>query len=332
MKKIITAVCALSVVLSLCGCSKSESNDSSETSSKPEASVVTEEQTIEKEEISSATVKIAELPTSSSTKIPKAKINDKRIPKSNVSEIIRISSANTGIELTVPGSLNIYNGEEKSAGNMIIPEFIPTAAEPVLVSDANGNNINFFAAAAISDEEFKSLEQADVENVFLSGTEGVFESVEVIRYERATYGGYNGIRMDVRSVLSGVEMTQTIIMVNAVKENTAKGYAYTITYTDVTGNMQEAFEESIKTIGFDGITNMYLQYNTPEECAEGQKNGEYKKYDRDAAVKNHLEKKGLDRDTIDKIMDVREQAAEDAENNTRTTLSYEEMREKYLGE
>lgn len=269
----------------------------------------------------------------------------------------------TGLKIHAPAGIGIYKNLFYEEGNSLAPDKIPTSAEPFIISDENGNSMNFFASAGQNYYDFKILDENDVKQVFLSDIDKFVDGSEVLSYETGTYGEYSGIKMEVKSLLNGLELNQTIIVINAVDQNSNKGYLYTITYTDMTGDMKEAINESIASIKFSNVQNIAENYSTPELCAEAQEDGTFNakssgiiistaktpaytkpsfnqnpavtrkreslRIDRDKYFKDILIEDGMDEESADEYLN---RSKKPRERNTRTTLSQEEMRKKYLGE
>lgn len=254
----------------------------------------------------------------------------------------------TGLNLHAPAGICIYNGDVYEERKIMMPEKIPTVSDLFIISDESGNNMNFFASASKTNrKDFENLKQKDVEKSFLDGAKNALEDAKVISYETDNYDGYPGIKMIVTSKMAGVDIEQTIIMINAVDLNDV-GYSYTITYTDVSGGtLRDAIEESISTINFVNVSNLASQYSTPEELAEYQATKTNRNInntpavttknipaptvtavEKDASFKDFLEEAGVVDEEYNEIMDM----LENKDENTRTTLSKEEMRKKYLGE
>lgn len=182
----------------------------------------------------------------------------------------------TGIYLYAPKGMNIHNDKTIDNHTVILANSIPTSSEPVLISDENGSNMNLFASAGQDYDEFAGLEQSDVEKTFLEGVRDAFDKCEIVSFEKGVYDGYQGIKMVTYSEMQGLSFKQTILMINVVKQG-SDGYTYTITYTDMTGNNDEAIETSISTIVFADIENLAKEYPVPEDLAEIQKEEAEKK-------------------------------------------------------
>lgn len=270
LKRILIAVMAVSSLL-LYGCEDESTSKKENTKADTITSVSTESASHDPEK----KLTLPSAPTMNSNKIKPAKVNN------DGSKISGTMIA--GIHMTAPEGINLYDNEQSI---IITPEFIPTSAEPLIVTDSKGNNMNFFASAGTDYETFNKLRREDMEETFLAGVASVFDSVEITSYTTGVYSGYNGIRIDTNGILNGSPVSQTILMINAVKENTANGYCYTITYTDITGDMQDAIEKSVSTIDISGVNRLYAKYSTPEECAEAQKTGQFQMFDGESLRKN----------------------------------------------
>lgn len=338
IKKALICICAAVFAFSLYGCSDDGESGQESKSSSLTAKAEIEAPTINKKPAA----------------IPKVKTNDDYVDLvTGYPGVYIANGVNTGINLHAPAGICIYNGEVYEERTSLMPEKIPTAAEPFLISDENGNNMNINVMAGQDYDEFRKLKQSDVEDTFVKGMEAIVDKTEIMSFETGTYDGHSGIKMIVNTTLKGVSMEQTIVMVNAVNSSNNKGYVYTITYTDVTGEMKDKIDESISTIDFLNVSTIAEKYSTPEECAKAQEDGIFESSSSAVVPKSGIPKfettkpanvpkvtikridrrqtlidAGIDEDTVDEILEKTEKKPE----NTKTTLSQEEIRKKYLGE
>lgn len=267
IKRMFIAVLAVISVLPLYGCS----DDSKEISENVNASSTAAE-------FSSSEDSEFQVPTKSFDNSPKFDVEEGKLTFFNGNEYgNRIDTIHTaGIYLNAPKGMNIYNGNTIDQHTIIIPSSIPTVSEPILVTDENGNNMNFFVSVGQDYNEFAELEQSDVEATFLEGVKDAFDKCEIVSFEKGIYDDYQGIKMAVNSKMQGFSFKQTIILINAVKQD-SNGYMYTITYTDMTGDNDEAIETSISTIVFADPSRIVKEYPDPEDLAKVQKEEAEKK-------------------------------------------------------
>lgn len=197
-----------------------------------------------------------------------------------------LNGSYTGVMMDLPEGIKIYNDEESL---FITPEVIPTSLEPLIVSDGKGNNVNIIAMDKAGEEEFASMGRGDIESMLTEQLGNVFDSFEFIDYSAGSYDGFSGIRIDMKTELSGIKMLQTVILVNAV--NDGAGCSYVITYTDINGDMQDEIEKSISTLSFSN-ENLFYEYDTPTELAKAQKDGTF---DKNAALRDKIKEPLNDR-------------------------------------
>ncbi len=176
----------------------------------------------------------------------------------------------TGFSMYTPYGMNNHNGNVLDDHSAIVLSSIPTASDSVMVMADDGSNINIFAAKGEDASEFKKLKQKDVEETFLSTVDGVFDKCEISSFEQGEYDGYPGIKMIVNSEMNGLSFKQTIYMIDAVDDD-SNGFAYTITYTDMTGEYDVAVNNSIESLNFDAPEELAKQEADPDKLAEIQK-------------------------------------------------------------
>lgn len=167
------------------------------------------------------------------------------------------NEAVTGITFQAPEGLLYSMTEEFEPGDTLAPDAIPTSGNPVLLMDTLGNNVNYFAGTAEDDQTFRTATQQEVEDTLFAGAEAYYDSFEITEYQTMEIDGYAAIQVKVDAVFNGSAMTQTMVLINAVNENTSDGYAYTITYTDMTQSMDTAIADSIATISLGDVGALY---------------------------------------------------------------------------
>lgn len=258
LKRITAFLLAVTAAASLYGCGSRNSEQKAESSTVSQAEA---QNSAENEETE------FQPPVKSTENMPDAKSLNK---KSRNSGHMIDGRKFTGFSMNIPDEMNNHNDNVLEAHSAVILSSIPTASDSVMVMADDGSNVNVFAAKGEDADEFKKLKQKDIEKTFLSTVDGFFDKCEISSFEHGEYDGYPGIKMIVNSEISGSSFKQTIYMIDAVDDD-SNGFAYTITYTDMTGEYDDAVNDSINSLKFDAPEELAKKEPDPDKLAEIQK-------------------------------------------------------------
>ena len=151
IKNLFAVSAALAICISFTACSENNSSKKNKTSSAAESN----------NEMS------AEIPAKI-TVSPKSKLTEREYKGYYIANGIT-----TGINLHAPEGLTVTDCEtfENSDGTFTcMPECVPTASKPFVISDESGkDNMNFFASAGPGQEEFKKITKESYEEEYVKG-------------------------------------------------------------------------------------------------------------------------------------------------------------------
>ena len=161
IKNLFAVSAALAICISFTACSENNSSKKNKTSSAAESN----------NEMS------AEIPAKI-TVSPKSKLTEREYKGYYIANGIT-----TGINLHAPEGLTVTDCEtfENSDGTFTcMPECVPTASKPFVISDESGkDNMNFFASAGPGQEEFKKITKESYEEEYVKGVSDYFTDVEI---------------------------------------------------------------------------------------------------------------------------------------------------------
>ena len=222
--------------------------------------------------------------TSSAAEIP-AKITVS--PKSKLTEreykgYYIANGITTGINLHAPEGLTVTDCEtfENSDGTFTcMPECVPTASKPFVISDESGkDNMNFFASAGPGQEEFKKITKESYEEEYVKGVSDYFTDVEIKDFESFEIENYPALKAVIKAEYNGETFEQTQVILDVAEYGCQSGYMYTITYTDYSGTLKEKIQDSIDSIDECNSLNIWRAYKNPEDAAAAKENGTYTIY------------------------------------------------------
>lgn len=222
--------------------------------------------------------------TSSAAEIP-AKITVS--PKSKLTEreykgYYIANGITTGINLHAPEGLTVTDCEtfENSDGTFTcMPECVPTASKPFVISDESGkDNMNFFASAGPGQEEFKKITKESYKEEYVKGVSDYFTDVEIKDFESFEIENYPALKAVIKAEYNGETFEQTQVILDVAEYGCQSGYMYTITYTDYSGTLKEKIQDSIDSIDECNSLNIWRAYKNPEDAAAAKENGTYTIY------------------------------------------------------
>lgn len=263
IKKLFAVSAALTICISLSACSKNNSSKKSETSS------------------------AAENNTEMSQEIPaKATVSPKIKSNQTEREHDGFYIANgiiTGINIYAPEGLTDISTSgvktEKLGENTLMPECVPTATEPFVISDENSkDNMNFFASAGPGQEEFKKITKESYEEQYVKGVSEYFTDIEITDFETFEIENYPAIKAVLKAKYNGEAFEQTQVILDIAEFGCQSGYMYTITYTDYSGNLKDKIQDSIDSIDECNALNLWRAYKNPNDAASAKKNGTFTIY------------------------------------------------------
>ena len=188
----------------------------------------------------------------------------------------------TGINLHAPEGLTVTDCEtfENSDGTFTcMPECVPTASKPFVISDESGkDNMNFFASAGPGQEEFKKITKESYEEEYVKGVSDYFTDVEIKDFESFEIENYPALKAVIKAEYNGETFEQTQVILDVAEYGCQSGYMYTITYTDYSGTLKEKIQDSIDSIDECNSLNIWRAYKNPEDAAAAKENGTYTIY------------------------------------------------------
>ena len=250
----------LSICISFTSCSENNSSKKNKTSSAAESN----------NEMS------AEIPAKI-TVSPKSKLTEREYKGYYIANGIT-----TGINLHAPEGLTVTDCEtfENSDGTFTcMPECVPTASKPFVISDESGkDNMNFFASAGPGQEEFKKITKESYEEEYVKGVSDYFTDVEIKDFESFEIENYPALKAVIKAEYNGETFEQTQVILDVAEYGCQSGYMYTITYTDYSGTLKEKIQDSIDSIDECNSLNIWRAYKNPEDAAAAKENGTYTIY------------------------------------------------------
>ena len=260
IKNLFAVSAALAICISFTACSENNSSKKSKTSSAAESN----------NEMS------AEIPAKI-TVSPKSKLTEREYKGYYIANGIT-----TGINLHAPEGLTVTDCEtfENSDGTFTcMPECVPTASKPFVISDESGkDNMNFFASAGPGQEEFKKITKESYEEEYVKGVSDYFTDVEIKDFESFEIENYPALKAVIKAEYNGETFEQTQVILDVAEYGCQSGYMYTITYTDYSGTLKEKIQDSIDSIDECNSLNIWRAYKNPEDAAAAKENGTYTIY------------------------------------------------------
>lgn len=260
MKKLFAASAAFVICLGLSACNENKSSKESEASSEAGSN----------DETSIA------IPAKI-TVSPKSKLTEREYKGYYIANGIT-----TGINLHAPEGLTVTDCEtfENSDGTFTcMPECVPTASKPFVISDESGkDNMNFFASAGPGQEEFKKITKESYEEEYVKGVSDYFTDVEIKDFESFEIENYPALKAVIKAEYNGETFEQTQVILDVAEYGCQSGYMYTITYTDYSGTLKEKIQDSIDSIDECNSLNIWRAYKNPEDAAAAKENGTYTIY------------------------------------------------------
>lgn len=260
IKNLFAVSAALAICISFTACSENNSSKKNKTSSAAESN----------NEMS------AEIPAKI-TVSPKSKLTEREYKGYYIANGIT-----TGINLHAPEGLTVTDCEtfENSNGTFTcMPECVPTASKPFVISDESGkDNMNFFASAGPGQEEFKKITKESYEEEYVKGVSDYFTDVEIKDFESFEIENYPALKAVIKAEYNGETFEQTQVILDVAEYGCQSGYMYTITYTDYSGTLKEKIQDSIDSIDECNSLNIWRAYKNPEDAAAAKENGTYTIY------------------------------------------------------
>ena len=260
IKNLFAVSAALAICISFTACSENNSSKKNKTSSAAESN----------NEMS------AEIPAKI-TVSPKSKLTEREYKGYYIANGIT-----TGINLHAPEGLTVTDCEtfENSDGTFTcMPECVPTASKPFVISDESGkDNMNFFASAGPGQEEFKKITKELYEEEYVKGVSDYFTDVEIKDFESFEIENYPALKAVIKAEYNGETFEQTQVILDVAEYGCQSGYMYTITYTDYSGTLKENIQDSIDSIDECNSLNIWRAYKNPEDAAAAKENGTYTIY------------------------------------------------------
>lgn len=260
IKNLFAVSAALAICISFTACSENNSSKKNKTSSAAESN----------NEMS------AEIPAKI-TVSPKSKLTEREYKGYYIANGIT-----TGINLHAPEGLTVTDCEtfENSDGTFTcMPECVPTASKPFVISDESGkDNMNFFASAGPGQEEFKKITKESYEEEYIKGVSDYFTDVKIKDFESFEIENYPALKAVIKAEYNGETFEQTQVILDVAEYGCQSGYMYTITYTDYSGTLKEKIQDSIDSIDECNSLNIWRAYKNPEDAAAAKENGTYTIY------------------------------------------------------
>lgn len=260
IKNLFAVSAALAICISFTACSENNSSKKNKTSSAAESN----------NEMS------AEIPAKI-TVSPKSKLTEREYKGYYIANGIT-----TGINLHAPEGLTVTDCEtfENSDGTFTcMPECVPTASKPFVISDESGkDNMNFFVSAGPGQEEFKKITKESYEEEYVKGVSDYFTDVEIKDFESFEIENYPALKAVIKAEYNGETFEQTQVILDVAEYGCQSGYMYTITYTDYSGTLKENIQDSIDSIDECNSLNIWRAYKNPEDAAAAKENGTYTIY------------------------------------------------------
>lgn len=260
IKNLFAVSAALAICISFTACSENNSSKKNKTSSAAESN----------NEMS------AEIPAKI-TVSPKSKLTEREYKGYYIANGIT-----TGINLHAPEGLTVTDCEtfENSDGTFTcMPECVPTASKPFVISNESGkDNMNFFASAGPGQEEFKKITKESYEEEYVKGVSDYFTDVEIKDFESFEIENYPALKAVIKAEYNGETFEQTQVILDVAEYGCQSGYMYTITYTDYSGTLKEKIQDSIDSIDECNSLNIWRAYKNPEDAAAAKENGTYTIY------------------------------------------------------
>ena len=260
IKNLFAVSAALAICISFTACSENNSSKKNKTSSAAESN----------NEMS------AEIPAKI-TVSPKSKLTEREYKGYYIANGIT-----TGNNLHAPEGLTVTDCEtfENSDGTFTcMPECVPTASKPFVISDESGkDNMNFFASAGPGQEEFKKITKESYEEEYVKGVSDYFTDVEIKDFESFEIENYPALKAVIKAEYNGETFEQTQVILDVAEYGCQSGYMYTITYTDYSGTLKEKIQDSIDSIDECNSLNIWRAYKNPEDAAAAKENGTYTIY------------------------------------------------------
>lgn len=260
IKNLFAVSAALAICISFTACSENNSSKKNKTSSAAESN----------NEMS------AEIPAKI-TVSPKSKLTEREYKGYYIANGIT-----TGINLHAPEGLTVTDCEtfENSDGTFTcMPECVPTASKPFVISDESGkDNMNFFASAGPGQEEFKKITKESYEEEYVKGVSDYFTDVEIKDFESFEIENYPALKAVIKAEYNGETFEQTQVILDVAEYGCQSGYMYTSTYTDYSGTLKEKIQDSIDSIDECNSLNIWRAYKNPEDAAAAKENGTYTIY------------------------------------------------------
>ena len=260
IKNLFAVSAALAICISFTACSENNSSKKNKTSSAAESN----------NEMS------AEIPAKI-TVSPKSKLTEREYKGYYIANGIT-----TGINLHAPEGLTVTDCEtfENSDGTFTcMPECVPTASKPFVISYESGkDNMNFFASAGPGQEEFKKITKESYEEEYIKGVSDYFTDVEIKDFESFEIENYPALKAVIKAEYNGETFEQTQVILDVAEYGCQSGYMYTITYTDYSGTLKENIQDSIDSIDECNSLNIWRAYKNPEDAAAAKENGTYTIY------------------------------------------------------
>lgn len=260
IKNLFAVSAALAICINFTACSENNSSKKNKTSSAAESN----------NEMS------AEIPAKI-TVSPKSKLTEREYKGYYIANGIT-----TGINLHAPEGLTVTDCEtfENSDGTFTcMPECVPTASKPFVISDESGkDNMNFFASAGPGQEEFKKITKESYEEEYVKGVSDYFTDVEIKDFESFEIENYPALKAVIKAEYNGETFEQTQVILDVAEYGCQSGYMYTITYTDYSGTLKEKIQDSIDSIDECNSLNIWRAYKNPEDAAAAKENGTYTIY------------------------------------------------------
>lgn len=260
IKNLFAVSAALAICISFTACSENNSSKKNKTSSAAESN----------NEMS------AEIPAKI-TVSPKSKLTEREYKGYYIANGIT-----TGINLHAPEGLTVTDCEtfENSDGTFTcMPECVPTASKPFVISDESGkDNMNFFASAGPGQEEFKKITKESYEEEYVKGVSDYFTDVEIKDFESFEIENYPALKAVIKAEYNGETFEQTQVILDVAEYGCQSGYMYTITYTDYSGTLKEKIQDSIDSIDECNSLNIWRAYKNPEDAAAAKENSTYTIY------------------------------------------------------
>lgn len=203
-------------------------------------------------------------------------------PEGDFKGVYIANGIKTGINLHAPEGLTVTDCKtyENSDGTFTcMPECVPTASKPFIISDENSkDNMNFYASSGPGQEEFNKITKESYEEEYLKGVSDYFTDVEITDFETFEIENYPALKAVIKAEYNGEPFEQTQVILDVAEYGCQSGYMYTITYTDYSGKLKDKIQNSIDSIDQCNALTLWRAYKNPDDAAAAMKNGDFNAY------------------------------------------------------